>query len=709
MPASRLRREESAERLRFSLLLAGACLALGVGGGAAADPVPDPSSSPARSVGQVTATATRAERDVLDVAGNVTVLDRAAIERSGATTVPELLRREPGIYVTNTTTSPEGYSVEARGFNDGGGNGSSTLVLVNGRRINEPETSTTDWSWLRLDDVERIEIVRGPTSAVWGDSAVGGVINIITRKGAQGTQANLIGHAASWDELRGSSFLAAREGPVEVSFYADGGSSDGYRDRSGFDDHRYEGSLGGALGDRARLGLTAGYASDHADRPGALSSAQIDLLGRRAAGPGTEGDEQQRRRYHVDGLAQWTPLEDIHLEIVPFYAERTDHATLTIPAGPFSGRSQSIDDRHTESVGINAQIRLDRPVFGMASRLTAGADWLHEKIDVDSDFRDLDAGMSLFSGSVRSQRRVIGGYLQEELNLTPDLLLTAGVRFDDAQLHGRDLTNPGAPFDNDDAIWSPKASVTYRIVEPLAVYASYAHGFRLPNIDEAFGLFGFTPSLGSETSDSYEIGAKLRTDCASANLALYWMDVEDQILFDHEIDGVFGPSPTNVNIDRVRHRGLEFGFVVDPLTWLQFYGNYTLDDVRVQHDSVTDLDGKRLPITPLHRGNAGFLFRLPYWAELQTQTRVVGSRYRANDLRNEFSKLPAFSVFDLGAAWRPRIGEHLDLGFQFWVRNVFDHKYSEVGGERTFVRGEFGFFPSPTRSFEGSVAITVRR
>jgi iron complex outermembrane receptor protein len=706
MRAYGFRREESAERASILLLFPVLLHALAAGAASADDPAPAPK---ARSVGQVTATATRTERDVLDVAGNVTVIEREEIERSGATSVPELLRREPGLYVTNVTTNPTGFGVEARGFADGGGNGSSTLVLVDGRRVNEPDTSNPDWSWLRLDDVERIEIVRGPASAVWGDNAVGGVINVVTRKGAQGTQAQLVGRAGSWDALSGSVFLGAHEGPIEVSFYGDGGGGDGYRERSDFDSHHFEGSLYGTLAERLRLGLSAGYASTQDDRPGALSEAQIFLLGRRAAAPGTEGDEQQRRRDHVDGLVQWTPLDDLHLELLPYFAERTDHAVLTLPASAFSGRSRSSDDRSTESVGIDAKIRYERAFFGLASRLTLGADWLHEEVDVDTEFRDLDAGATLFEGSTHSRRRVVGGYVQEELNLTPDLLLSAGVRYDDGQLSGRDRFAPDTPFEHDESLWSPRASLSWRIVEPLAVYGSYSQGFRLPNIDEAFGLFGFTPGLEDESSDAYELGAKLRLECVTANLALYWMDVEDQILFDHEIEGPFGPSPRNVNIDRVRHRGIELGFRVTPADWLELHGSYTLDDSQIEHDDVTGLAGKRMPITPLHRGAAGVLLRLPWRFELAAEALVVGSRHHANDLANEFEKLPAYARYDLGLAWRPRIGEHVELGFQLWVRNLFDREYSEFGGERTFERGAFGFFPSPTRSFEGSIGVTVRR
>ena len=93
-------------------------------------------------------------------------------------------------------------------------------------------------------------------------------------------------------------------------------------------------------------------------------------------------------------------------------------------------------------------------------------------------------------------------------------------------------------------------------------------GFRLPNINEAFGFFGFNPGLDIQTSDSWEVGAKLRTPRISANLAAYWMNVHDQILFNHEIDDPdFGfPSPRTVNFDRVWHRGVE--------TWLEHPPEY---------------------------------------------------------------------------------------------------------------------------------------
>jgi hypothetical protein len=123
---------------------------------------------PLRQVGQVTAPR-RARARAADVPGNVTVIDREEIERSGARTLPELLRREAGLFVTNTSTNPAGTFVDARGFNNGGGNGSCLLVLVDGVRQNEPDTARRLAAPAR-DDRERRDPAR-PRERIYGDGA----------------------------------------------------------------------------------------------------------------------------------------------------------------------------------------------------------------------------------------------------------------------------------------------------------------------------------------------------------------------------------------------------------------------------------------------------------------------------------------------------------------------------------------------------------
>jgi len=165
-----------------------------------------------RPVGSVTVTATRAERDVLEVPGHVTVIEREQIDRSGVRSLPELLRRQSGIFVTNTTTNPAGYSLDARGFNNGGGNGGNLLVQVDGRRVNEADLGVADWALIPLDMIESIEIVRGSSSAMYGDNAAGGVINIRTRPREGPPRAAVRGSYGRYDTGGGSLLASASVG-----------------------------------------------------------------------------------------------------------------------------------------------------------------------------------------------------------------------------------------------------------------------------------------------------------------------------------------------------------------------------------------------------------------------------------------------------------------------------------------------------------------
>src|SRR5262245_7588375 len=201
---------------------------------AADPPSPDPAQPPPPVIDapELTITATRTERSVLDVPGNVTVIDRDTIERSGAQNVPELLRREAGISVTNTTTNPLGYTVEARGFQNGGGNGCHTLVLIDGRRANEPDLGCPDWSLIPLDQVERVEVVRGPVSAEYGDYGMGGVIQIVTRHGRaeEGMRAIASGRTGAFDTDGGSLWLDGVAEGVSASAFVEDETSDSYRE-----------------------------------------------------------------------------------------------------------------------------------------------------------------------------------------------------------------------------------------------------------------------------------------------------------------------------------------------------------------------------------------------------------------------------------------------------------------------------------------------
>ncbi|MBW1687097.1 MAG: TonB-dependent receptor [Deltaproteobacteria bacterium] len=268
-----LRRADSADRTFHLIALLGLILLLAAPPAGADEPGSDEEAEPAppaavvasdeadeaaptHEVGPVTVTATRGERDILEVPGNVTVIDREDIERSGVRTVPELLQRQSGLYLTSATTNPAGVQVEARGFNNAGALGSSLLVQVNGRRINEADTANTDWALIELDEIESIEIVRGPASALYGDNAVGGVINIRTRPVEGPPRATVRGRVGRYDTGQGSLKAAGSFGVVTGSLFVDGLMTDSYRHGADFERVDVKGSLQTELWDRVILGAS---------------------------------------------------------------------------------------------------------------------------------------------------------------------------------------------------------------------------------------------------------------------------------------------------------------------------------------------------------------------------------------------------------------------------------------------------------------------
>lgn len=653
-----------------------------------------PIDPPVIEAPEVTISATRSERSVLDVPGNTTVIDRPRIERSGARTVPELLRREAGLLVTNTTSNPGSFSVEARGFANGGGNGCHTLVLVDGRRINQPDTSCPDWSFVPLDLVERIEVIRGPVSAAYGDNGIGGVIHILTRHGRaeDGVRGVARGRTGSYDTDGGSLLLEGGEGIVSATAFVEDDTTDAFRDRADFE--RRSGQLGLRfdLPRQSSLQLKGGYASVDRQQPGDLSEAEWDDDPRQAE-PGTGDNFDAERERFLQAQLLLRPLENVRFELSPYAQRNSQHTRLDDPSFTFS------TDNDIDAQGLTAQITWDHALLGRGNQLLAGTDLLHEEVDADSLF---DSPFGVTPSESHTRRHVIGVFLNDELWLHEKVLLSLGVRHDRAETDGENEIS-GDDFDATQSAWSPRAALTWRVAEPVSLYASWARGFRYPNIDELFGFFGFTPGLEPEKSDGFEVGWKLRREGVSANLALYHMNVSDEIFLDPV-------SLQNQNVDRVRHRGVELSGIWQPCAWLELAASYTYDDVEVEQDRVSPaLEGSRMPITPEHRGSLGGTVFLPWGFEVGASAYWVGARQLANDLPNAADELPSFGSYDARIGWSRELLAGVSLGAELAGYNLTDRGYAEFGGVSLFDPTDIGFFPSPERSYVASVRLELRR
>jgi len=637
-----------------------------------------------REAREISVTATRAERSLLDVPANVSVIDRAEIERSGAGNVPELLRREAGVLVTNTTTNAEGYSVEARGFGNGGGNGCRTLVLIDGRRANEPDTGCVDWTFLALDQVERIEVVRGSGSAAYGDNALGGVIAISTR-GASAeskTLASLAAEGASFDGERLDALVSQRVGALRVGAHAAFDDTAGYRDRADLNNKRWGANLAWQLADGGSIGLEGGYASSERSRPGALSASEVDE-DPTAAGPNLDY-AQERERFLQGSLALKLPAEWT-LQATPYYrhSKADNHFDNRDPSFPFA-QDSTVDD---DSAGLDLQLQRDLELLGMPLRLLAGAELRQDDIDVGvvSTFGNTDND---------ARRRIWGVFVQAETWLRDDLLLSLGLRRDRSDLEGRSSNFPAQHFNVEHGFWSPRASLVWRFHPNGSAYVAYGRGFRFPNVDETFGFFGFVPTLSPESAHSIETGASWRSERVELRGALYAMWVKDEMFF----DPLAPPFGQNDNIDEVRHEGVETSARVALTDWLDAVATYTRDDVKVTEDAVAALKGEQLPITPRNRGYLSLESRLPYGFEARLAGTFVGDRRIANDPSGIQPDLDGYATLDARVAWTRELAKSIALTLEANGRNLTGSDYADFAGYSVFA------FPPETRFYPAARA-----
>jgi iron complex outermembrane receptor protein len=222
---------------------------------------------------EVVVTATRYEERISSVPAHMSVITEEDIKNSTARSIPDLLRTQPGIQVSDLTGNGRNFTVDIRGFGETAG--LNTLVLVDGRRINQPDLSGADWTLIGLHRVKRIEIIRGGRGSVlYGDNAAGGVINIITKEGeAFHAGAEIAG--GSYDTFRSKAYVSGSAHNLSYAFSGSYLDSDGYRDNSETDPKDIGANLNYFVSDKIRFNLSGDYHKDKTGLPGAIKKSDL--------------------------------------------------------------------------------------------------------------------------------------------------------------------------------------------------------------------------------------------------------------------------------------------------------------------------------------------------------------------------------------------------------------------------------------------------
>ncbi len=604
-------------------------------------------------LGTINITASRAKAPTIASSRPVIIIDRKAIQASHAENVVDLLQGKANIIVRDTTGVGARSQVDIGGFGESAP--ANSVVLIDGRRINSPDLSGVDWTQIPVDQIERIEIVHGGGSVLYGDGAVGGVINIITRVPETGGEISLEG--GSFGTYAGHSRIGADSGNIRVEANFSGSKTDGYRDNSTF-----ERADGGA---RAELDLSNGLSlrlqgNHHRDRaglPGSLSEAKLNANRRQTTSP---RDFSRTTDSYVDGGLNWFSDAGLELDLAGGVRRRTSHSEF-VNFGSTSDivlRTRSLRPRLTFS-------RTDTIRF----RLTAGA-------DIDRT----DGSIGSTKSSITKRKR--DGYygLLELGGMGNRWDLSGGWRSERVETT---FQTPAQVLTNRDNAWEAGASVG--LIEGLRLRLNVASSIRNPLLDEYFNTFSgaVTTTLTAQTGRHYGVGLEYNLGDAGLEVSASRADLDNEIFY----------NPTtfaNENYtNKTRHDVLVVSVHWNAHEWVKLSANYTYSKAHFRGGSF---DGKTIPAVPRHR--AGGNWQADWTEGLSTIVYVtyVGNSFQISDQANTRQKLPSYFVMDISAEYRMK-----DLKGYVRVANLLNRKYSTYGVSNFF-------YPAPEINVRGGVS-----
>lgn len=661
--------------------------------------------APASELSPVVVTATRFKDRVDDKPVNMTVISGEDIRRSAAKTVPDILAEQAGIQIHdffgNNATST---TVDLRGFGITGTQ--NTLILVDGRRIADIDLSGVQWSAFPLADVERIEIVRGGGSVLYGDGAVGGVINIITRSpfDAPG-KGSLRARAGSYDTKETGVTAQYRNEHLGISATANNLETNGYRANNQNRQTSASADLR-MLTEGGEIGVK--FATDHQGLrlPGARQvqpSTGVNLLATDRRGTPTPRDWSQRNGNRI--TVDWQ--------------QRVGGGDFSLGAGwrnkeqisyfDFSGFPDfRVADLDVWSV--SPRMRWTPNLPGGAHTLVAGLDWhqwdyrlkrSNSTVNIINPFNTIDA-----------QQQNVGVYLHDTLKVSPRLTLTAGLRHENFKADASDAFNSAAPGgaggsgapagSKNESEHAYEAGLRYALTPAAALIGKTARSYRFANVDEVYetsttftNQFQF---LRPQTAQHHELGMEWRQAGAWLRAALFEINVHDEIHLD-----AFTTGTGNTNLPPSRRRGLELETRWQVMRALSLSGAYTHTDARFRSGVLpgaattqrnVNISGKTVPLVPRHKLNLGASWAFTRDTRLSAAVAYNGEQFMDNDEGNTLGvKIPAYTVADLKLSHRQG-----DWTLSAVINNLFDRKYYNYAVRSQFVVDRYNAYPLPERN-----------
>ena len=619
---------------------------------------------------------------IYDLPNKITVITADQIRKSGFKTVQEAVQYETGVVLYDQNGNPFQSTVNLRGFS--GQPVNATSVFVDGVRVNEPDDNTVNFDLIPIESIERIEILPGPYSPIYGKNALGGVIHIITKRGGERRQVTA---DTLWGSFQRERYSLNSSGPVGKLDYATSLAREtekGYRDESATRITRYFGKLGVRPSEGTDFWVSYNYTKDRLLQAGIIPLSQIAI---NRQSNGTPGSFQDNELNLVSvGGRQELPF-GFNFSANAFYRHLASELFSVFTC--LCGQADQLSKKETRG----ATVQLSHAVKGekLANTLIVGTEITRSDLGVKS------AGT--FGNSQHSiDEDIYALFAHNSLEMFQTVILTAGIRYDNDRFNFQDELDPTGSGSRKFIRSSPRGGIVYKLAPRSSLYFNYAEGFRAPTSDEQFAAAPFTSNLQLRPvhSRGYEFGSKNAFgEHGEVAVALFQTDVRDEIFFTCTVCLFPGFDGVNRNIPKSRRRGLEasgrgnvgkqWSVIVNyTYTEAHFKSHFNLSATR-----VVDI-GDSFPLVPKHRLGTTVQYQpLSEWKFALTGL-YASTQFYNNDEANAFPRLNGYFILSGRLAYDRSVPGG-KLGVFFEGRNLLNQKYSTYG----IIAGSGTRFESP--------------
>ncbi len=595
-------------------------------------------------------TATRTETPEDEVGSAITVISAEDIVAKRITNVADALRTVPGLDVIRSGGIGQPTAVYLRGAN-----ANHTLVLVDGVEMNDPSSpnGAFDFANLQTDNIERIEVVRGAASAAYGSDAMGGVINVITKKGQGATKYTATAEGGSYDTWKTTGAISGSTERINYSLDASRMETAGFSaadhtmgntDPNGHRNNTVSGRSGIKVNDNLDLGLTLRYNEGKTfnDDCGGVSCDNT-------------GNYNTFNELFTRGFGHLKLFDGLWEQTIGSAYSRTDRNNVTV-FNPASLNSYG----NSIAANLGEKVKLDyQSIFNVhkASTITLG-------VEEEADSLSSSAASPELYGTNASipqkTMNTISGYLQDQINLFDSSFTTVGVRYDDNNRFGGHET------------W--RVNELYNFKETgTRLKGNYGTGFKAPSLNQLYDtIYGSgNASLKPETSVNWDAGLEQDIIRKKVMAGVSYFNNN----FDNLIDFLKVAPYTNNNISRAKVSGVETFLELHPINDLTFRGTYTYQQTL---NLVTDT---QLLHRPRNKASFDADYQFVEKAHVHLNVLMVGQKADSAYISGESVPLTIGSYALLNLAGSYDVHKNVQLFAR--IDNVLNKQYEEVYGYGT--------------------------